>query len=47
MKTSDVTDTLDLALQASGCGQAHVIHKLTLLQDNGASYVLGELAEWL
>jgi putative transposase len=24
MKKSDVTDTLDLALQASGCGQAHV-----------------------
>jgi hypothetical protein len=24
MKTSDVTDTLELALQASGCDQAHV-----------------------
>ena len=31
MKTSDVTDTLDLALQASGCGQAHVVHKPRLL----------------
>ena len=27
MKTSDVTETLDLALQASGCDQAHVVHK--------------------
>ncbi len=47
MKTSDVTDTLDLALQASSCGQAHVVHKPRLLSDNGASYVSGELAEWL
>ena len=47
MKTSDVTDTLDLALQASGCDQAHVIHKPRLLSDNGSSYVSGELAEWL
>ena len=44
MKTSDVTDTLDLALQASGCDQAH---KPRLLSDNGSSYVSGELAEWL
>ena len=47
MKTSDVTDTLDLALQASGCDQAQVIHKPRLLSDNGSSYVSGELAEWL
>ncbi len=47
MKTSDVTDTLDLALQASGCDQVHVAHKPRLLSDNGASYVSGELAEWL
>ncbi len=47
MKTSDVTDTLDLALQASGCDQAHVVHKPRLLSDNGSSYVSGELAEWL
>ena len=31
MKTSDVTDTLDLALQASSCGQGHVVHKPRLL----------------
>ena len=47
MKTRDVTDTLDLALQASGCDQAHVAHKPRLLSDNGSSYVSGELAEWL
>ena len=47
MKASDVTDTLDLALQASGCDQAHVVHKPRLLSDNGSSYVSGELAEWL
>jgi putative transposase len=47
MKTRDVTDTLNLALQASGCDQAHVAHKPRLLSDNGSSYVSGELAEWL
>ncbi len=47
MKTSDVTDTLTLALQASGCDQTHVVHKPRLLSDNGSSYVSGELAEWL
>ncbi|WP_170486480.1 MULTISPECIES: IS3 family transposase [unclassified Ruegeria] len=47
MKTEDVTDTLDLALQASGCDQATVLHKPRLLSDNGSSYISGELAEWL
>jgi len=47
MRTQDVTDTLDLALQASGCDQVHVVHKPRLLSDNGSSYVSGELAEWL
>ncbi len=47
MRTEDVTDTLDLALQASGCDQVHVVHKPRLLSDNGSSYVSGELAEWL
>ena len=47
MKVEDVTDTLDLALQASGCDQVHVVHKPRLLSDNGSSYVSGELAEWL
>ncbi len=47
MKTEDVTDTLDLALQASGCDQATVLHKPRLLSDNGSSYISGKLAEWL
>ncbi len=47
MKTSDVTETLNLALQASGCDQVTVRHKPRLLSDNGASYVSGELADWL
>ena len=47
MKTSDVTDTLELALQASGCDQVSVVHKPRLLSDSGASYVSGELADWL
>jgi putative transposase len=47
MKAGDVTDTLELALVASGCNQAHVRHKPRLLSDNGSSYISGELAEWL
>ena len=47
MKAEDVTDTLQLALTASGCDQAPVIHKPRLLSDNGSSYVSAELAEWL
>jgi transposase InsO family protein len=47
MKAGDVTDTLEMALTASGCDQAHVRHKPRLLSDNGSSYVSGDLAEWL
>jgi transposase-like protein len=47
MKSSDVTDTLDLALQASGCDLATVVHKPRLLSDNGSSYIFSELADWL
>lgn len=47
MRTEDVTDTLDLALKASGCDQVRVVHKPRLLSDNGSSYVSEELAEWL
>ena len=47
MRTQDVTDTLDLALEASGCDKVHVIQKPRLLRDNGSNYVSGELAEWL
>ena len=47
MKAEDVTDTLEMALTASGCYQAHVQHKPRLLSDNGSSYISEELAEWL
>jgi len=47
MKAEDVTDTLELALRASGCDQATVIHKPRLLSDNGSSYIAGDLAKWL
>ena len=47
MKAKDVTDTLELALRASGCNGARVIHKPRLLSDNGSSYVAEELADWL
>ncbi len=47
MKADDVTDTLELALKASGCDQATVVHRPRLLSDNGSSYVAGDLANWL
>lgn len=47
MAASDVTDTLELALQASGCDQVNVRHRPRLLSDNGPSYISSELAEWL
>jgi transposase InsO family protein len=47
MRAEDVTDTLNMALQASGCDQVHVVHKPRLLSDNGSSYVSGDLADWL
>jgi putative transposase len=47
MKAEDVTDTLDLALKASGLSQAKVIHRPRLLSDNGSSYISADLAKWL
>jgi putative transposase len=47
MRAEDVTDTLQLALTASGCASARVVHKPRLLSDNGSSYVSGDLAKWL
>jgi putative transposase len=47
MRAADVTDTLDMALLASGCDQAHVRHKPRLLSDNGPSYIAGELADYI
>jgi len=47
MKAEDVTDTLELALHASGCDQVTVVQKPRLLSDNGSSYVAGDLADYL
>ena len=47
MKAADVTDTLELALDASGCNSATVVHKPRLLSDNGSSYVAADLADYL
>jgi putative transposase len=47
MKAEDVTDTLNLALAASGCDRATVRQRPRLLSDNGPCYIAGELADWL
>ncbi|MFD0465258.1 IS3 family transposase [Microvirga aerilata] len=47
MKAEDVTDTLQLALQASGLEQVEVRHRPRLLSDNGLSYISADLATWL
>ena len=47
MRTSDVTETIELALKASGCDQAIVQHKPRLLSDNGSCYISADLAEWM
>jgi putative transposase len=40
-------DVQHLALAASGCDSATVLHKPRLLSDNGPSYIAGELAEYI
>jgi transposase InsO family protein len=47
MRAEDVTDTLDLALAASGCDSATVLRKPRLLSDNGPSYIADALAEYI
>ncbi len=47
MRAEDVTDTIELALTASGCDQDTVRHKPRLLSDNGSCYISGDLAKWL
>ena len=47
MRAEDVTDTLDIALAASGCDSARVLHKPRLLSDNGSSYIAEDLAKYL
>ena len=47
MRASDVTDTLELALQAASLDGVAVKKRPRLLSDNGPSYVAKDLAEWL
>jgi len=47
MTANDVSDTLEIALTASGCAQARVRHRPRLLSDNGPSYIAADLADWL
>ncbi len=47
MKAEDVTDTLNLALVASGCDRATVHQRPRLLSDNGPCYIAGEQADRL
>jgi putative transposase len=47
MKVQDVTDTLEMALAASGGDAARVRHKPRLLSDSGSCYIAGDLADWL
>jgi putative transposase len=47
MRAEDVTDTLELALEASGCDHPTVRHRPRLLSDNGSSYIAGGLADFL
>ena len=46
MAATDVSDTLQAALQASGLDKA-ILHRPRLLSDNGPSYLSSELGEWL
>jgi putative transposase len=47
MSTTDVQDTLLLALASTGLDQALVQHRPRLLSDNGSCYVSGELRSFL
>ena len=42
-----MTDTLEVALKASGLNAARVIHRPRLLSDNGSSYISADLAKGL
>jgi putative transposase len=47
MRAEDVTDTLDIALAASGCDSAKGLHKPRLPRDTGSPYIAGDLAQYL
>ena len=46
MKAADVTDTLDLALETSGCDNATVVHKPRLLSELPMSCATGSSNHW-
>lgn len=47
MRAEDVTDTLDLALAASGCDQARVQHKPRLPSDNDPCFIASDLSKYI
>jgi len=47
MSAADVTETLGLALQASGLDNAEPDRRPRLLSDNGPSYIASDLSDWL
>ena len=47
MTATDVSDTLQMALKASGLTRANVRYRPRLLSDNGPSYVSADLGKWL
>lgn len=47
MAATDVKETLDLAIDASGVDQVQIHHRPRLLSDNGPAYVSGELRDYL
>jgi transposase InsO family protein/transposase-like protein len=47
MSHTDVQDTLDLAIAATGLKQVMVKHRPRLLSDNGPAYLSGDLAAYL
>src|SRR4051812_31408175 len=47
MRVENVTDTLNLALAASGCDNSRLMQWPRLLSDNGPCYIAGGLADWL
>ena len=47
MAATDVQETLDMALAASGLETARVRHRPRLLSDNGAAYISNDLKEYL
>jgi putative transposase len=47
MSAADVTETLGLALQASGLDNVEPDRRPRLLSDNGPSYIASDLSDWL